>query len=263
MTRKVRNVGSLRATILPISKSKIYDLGIVSRDVTSAQWNSYWGLSSKERLQRILESLLVAYGGAWFAWFVSFMSGGLAPFVGTFLIFNWLYSPWINAKKRNDSFWRSNGKNKRYYALYCGKVNSINKLKRRTSKTIGASKQEFLQLLIIDENGRELEVITQWQEMYRRLKVGIICEGILVSSSPSFMKLEVVTDVYVPGCNIWVGDYPYVAKPEFKAFTQSLRESGVLEDVKRTFNDKPREYVGSSRARGNISSPTAFFDETY
>ena len=119
--RNIMNVSNLQATIIPISKDKIYDLGIVSRDVTGAQWNSYWGSSSKERLQRVLESLLLAYGGAWFAWFVSFMSGGLAPFVGTFLIFNWLYSPWINAKKRNDKFWSSK-ESRKYYAIYSGKL---------------------------------------------------------------------------------------------------------------------------------------------
>jgi hypothetical protein len=46
------------------------------------------------------------------------MSGGLAPFIGTFLIFNWLYSPWLNAKRRNKKFWDS----EKNYAIFLGEI---------------------------------------------------------------------------------------------------------------------------------------------
>ena len=219
--RTLNNVGKMRMSILPISQNKVYDLNLVSREVNAAQWSSYWGLNSKERLQRVLESLLVAYGGAWFAWFVSFMAGGLAPFVGTFLVFNWLYSPWLNAKRRNDKFWSTREFAKKY-AIYCGQITNVNKLKRRAGKTIGAAKQEFLQLLIEDENGRELEIITQWQEKYRRLQEGALCETILVSSSGDFTTLSLVTDVWVPSCDVWCGDYPYINKLAFQRFMKTL-----------------------------------------
>ena len=221
--RKMNNVHSLTGSIIPISQNKIYDLNLVSREVTAVQWGSYWGANSKERLQRVLESLLVAYGGAWFAWFVSFMAGGLAPFVGTLLVFNWLYSPWLNAKRRNDKFWSSPeqyGRSK--YALYSGEIMSISKLNRRSGKSIGAFKQEYMQVIIRDENDRQLEIITQWQEMYRRLKAGMQCEGILVSPSNSFTKLELITDFYVPKCDIFFGDYPYLNKRAFAAFMKSI-----------------------------------------
>lgn len=39
------------------------------------QWRSYWGINKKERLQKILESVLLAYGGMWLSWFLSFMAG--------------------------------------------------------------------------------------------------------------------------------------------------------------------------------------------
>ena len=45
----------------------------------------------------------MTYGGLWFAWFISFMSGGLvAAVVGTALVFNWIYLPWLNAKDKNQ-----------------------------------------------------------------------------------------------------------------------------------------------------------------
>ena len=72
---------------------------LVPKKVKPDQMLSYWGVNKKERLQRVLESLLVSYGGAWMAWFVSFMAGSLVSAVlGSTLIFNWLYSPWLNAR---------------------------------------------------------------------------------------------------------------------------------------------------------------------
>ena len=251
-----RNVHSLISSIIPISQNKIYDLNLVSREVTAAQWSSYWGSNSKERLQRVMESLLVAYGGAWFAWFVSFMAGGLAPFVGTLLVFNWLYSPWLNAKRRNDKFWSSSERCVRpRYAIYSGKILSINKLKRRAGKSIGAAKQEYLQLTIVDENDRELDVITQWQEMYRRLEAGMNCEGILVSSSNDFSKLQLITDMYVPSCDIFCGDYPYLNKRAFAKFMLSIDSIESSKNAATRKQMKRKENEGDSG--GNRSSSLA------
>jgi hypothetical protein len=48
------------------------------------QWYAYWGTNKAERVAKILESVLLAYGGMWFAWFISFMGGPLvASIVGT------------------------------------------------------------------------------------------------------------------------------------------------------------------------------------
>jgi hypothetical protein len=96
-------------------------VSLVPRQVTTQQWASYWGMNQKEKLQRILESVLVAYGGAWLAWFLSFMAGGyVAAFTGTALVFNWMYTPWLNAKKRNAKFWPT--EQRLSYALFIGRI---------------------------------------------------------------------------------------------------------------------------------------------
>jgi len=106
--------------VAPISKAQM--LAVVPRKITRPQLLSYWGMNSKERLQRILESLLVSYGGAWMAWFVSFMAGSLVSAVlGTALIFNWMYTPWLNARRRNARVYPSSGKLETvYYAVFLG-----------------------------------------------------------------------------------------------------------------------------------------------
>lgn len=70
-----------------------------------------------------MESVLMTYGGLWFAWFISFMSGGLvAAVVGTALVFNWIYLPWLNAKDKNQKLWSSVQKEPLHYALFTGTI---------------------------------------------------------------------------------------------------------------------------------------------
>jgi hypothetical protein len=46
-------------------------------------------------------------------------------------------------------------------------LHSLKRVKRRAGKTIGAVSQEFLVMIVQDEQQRELEIVTQWQGMMR------------------------------------------------------------------------------------------------
>ena len=117
--------------MLPLSRNKVRD--ILPRGITKDQWISYWGLSPMERIQKVLESLLISYGGAWLAWFTSFMAGSLvAACIGTALLFNWMYTPLLAARRRNLQIWpRKKGL---YYALYSGRIKSLDRVRRRAGK---------------------------------------------------------------------------------------------------------------------------------
>lgn len=111
---------SLTMRIVPCSNIQMSV--IAPRKVSSQQWTSYWGSNKIERVQKILESLLLAYGGAWMAWFLSMLAGTVvSSFTGTALIFNWMYAPWFNAKKRNAKLWKS-GDQRLTHALYVGRI---------------------------------------------------------------------------------------------------------------------------------------------
>jgi len=220
LPRQQRHSVSMR--VVPLSKTQMQS--IVPRKVTRNQLMSYWGMNSKERLQRVLESLLVSYGGAWMAWFVSFMVGSLASAVlGTALIFNWMYTPWLNAKRRNALVYPSTSRlspqglrsGQVYYAAFLGRIASLKKVRRRAGKTIGAVSQEFLVMKITDERQRELEIITQWQVPYSQLRVNMRCPAVIAATDSDFTDVFVVTDVYVPACDMLVGDYPYLQKTPF------------------------------------------------
>lgn len=107
----------LHMSLTPLSTHQVQR--IFPTSVTNEQWLSHWGVNKKERLQRILESVLISYGGGWLAWFLSFLAGGfVSGIVGTLLIFNWIYTPWLNANRRNYAF-RSKGL---YYGLFEAKI---------------------------------------------------------------------------------------------------------------------------------------------
>jgi hypothetical protein len=149
---------------------------LAPKRVTTEQWQAYWGLNKMERLQKVLESLLLAYGGAWFSWFLSLVSASvgavLSSFAGTALVFNWMYAPYLYARSRNAKLWPSSsssssssrgGGSRLYYALYVGRIVALKRIKRRAGKTVGAVAQEYLVMDLRDEEGRDLEIITQWQ----------------------------------------------------------------------------------------------------
>ena len=143
--KNVNRKNDIRMTVLPISREEMSMLS--PKKVTTPQWVAYWGVSPTERLQKVMESLLIAYGGSWMAWFFSFMAGGaISAFLGVGLIFNWMYSPILNAKKRNSRLWPPN--QKLAYALFTGRIISLNKIRRRAGKAIGAVSQEFLVTII-------------------------------------------------------------------------------------------------------------------
>jgi hypothetical protein len=209
----------MRMEMVGISRSRLAE--VIPRKVMPDQVAAYWGVNPKERLQRILESALVSYGGAWAAWFLSFMAGGyVSAFLGTFFVFNWMYTPWINAKKRNAKMRPSLGGMDRretvHYAVFTGRIKQLKKVKRRAGKSIGAVAQEYLLMLVQDDRGRELEVVTQWQPCYRKLRRDMRCHTVVSSLSDSFESVFMIADMWAPACDVWVGDYPYLQKEAFK-----------------------------------------------
>lgn len=113
---------NLEMKLYPVTRdqSKV----LISSAVTPAQWKAYWGNSPLERVQRILESVLFAYGGAWLAWFLSFMAGNFVSAVaGALIIFNWVLNPFLSARRLTYRLRYSEGDEKRlYHALFKGEL---------------------------------------------------------------------------------------------------------------------------------------------
>jgi hypothetical protein len=71
-----------------------------------------------------------------------------------------------------------------------------------------------------------------------------------VSNQPGFKDLVVVTDGWVPSCEVWVGDYPYLVKNEFRQICKSM--SRVTK----------RQVVSNSLSNDNKVFNTIFDDDS-
>ena len=90
--------------------------------------------------------------------------------------------------------------------------------------------------IIIDEKGRELEMITQWKESYERLRKQMKIETIIASPSKDFSMLTMVTDAWVPSCDVWIGGYPYLKKDEFIEFTSSILNNNIYKESEELYD---------------------------
>jgi hypothetical protein len=68
-----------------------------------------------------------------------------------------------------------------------------------------------------DDEGRELQIHARMSEEYLGIEKGMPVTAILLSTSQSFSSLAALTDVLVPDADCWVGDYPYMNRPEVEA----------------------------------------------
>jgi len=50
------------------------------------------------------------------------------------------------------------------------------------------------------------------------------CETLIASTSRLFQSLDIITELRIPECNVWCGDFPYVNKSAFIALIESLSE---------------------------------------
>jgi hypothetical protein len=126
---------SLSMALYPIPNRAFVKLS--PRRVTMEQWYAYWGTNKPERISKILESVLLAYGGMWFAWFISFMGGPLpASIVGTGMVFNWMYTPWLTSYRTNKTVWyaQKDSNKKLRHAVFTGRITRLRKIRRRTGR---------------------------------------------------------------------------------------------------------------------------------
>ena len=86
-------------------------------------------------------------------------------------------------------------------------------------------------MLVKDERGRELEVVTQWQPSYSRLRKDMRCDTIISSLSRDFDSVLMIADLWAPACDVWIGDYPYLQQLPFKRVLKDINSRLSAEDI--------------------------------
>ena len=75
----------------------------------------------------------------------------------------------------------------------------------------------LIRVKMSDDEGRELQTHARMSEDYLDIQTGMPVLSILLSTSQKFTSLAALTDFMIPDADAWVGDYPYLNRPEVEA----------------------------------------------
>ena len=239
-------------SLIPLDVADLQRL-LATRAPTAQQYASYWGRSTRERYDRLLESAIVSFLGTTFSYFMSFVLGSfVATIFGTLFLFWGVLSPELKAYQRNweliggrtlvdppdfyiDEYDDDNDRRFRrglYGALFVGRLGRVVVVEDAKSME-EYSLDEFedynmdndelekitgdpylLRVQCVDATGRTLQVHARMSPEYLDLQSNMLVICVLLSASPSFTSLAALTDLYVPDADVWIGDYPYLDRAE-------------------------------------------------
>ncbi len=248
--------------LVPLPVEDIEQLLVVGSP-SGLQYATYWGRTKRETYNRLLESSIVAFIGVFFSYFLSFVIGGfVATLIGSLFAFWAVLSPDFKARQRNWELlggraivdpWMvedgiiADGDNAGLYgSLLLGRVEDVCVVESNEA-TVEYDLDEFqdytvdedeleeisgfpylIRMRIGDDEGRELQIHARLSEEYLGIEEGMPAAGIMLSTSQTFSSLSAMSDIYVPDATCFVGDYPYLNRPEVEELFLSDEE---LEDT--------------------------------
>ena len=250
----------LQMSLLPLPVDTLEDLLVVGTP-SGLQYATYWGRTKREKYNRFLESAIVTVLGVFFSYFMSFVVGGfVATILGGLFAFWGVLSPDLKSRQRNYELlagrrlvdpWTVNDYDEEnqqglYGSLFMGRVGDVCVVEDTAAEeeydledfddyTMETDELEqlagtpyLIRVRLSDNEGRELQIHARMNEEYLDIQPGMPVATILLSKSQSFSTLAALTDVHIPEANCWVGDYPYLNRPEMEALLENdydLRDS--------------------------------------
>ena len=233
---------------------------------TAAQYSTYWGRNSKEQYAKWNESALVMLLGTLFSYCLSFVFGSFVATLLGVVCFTWaILGPEFQAYQRNWELlggrslvdpWSVDGDEDNqglYGALFLCRIEDISVVEDALALveydiddfqdyTMEHDQLEqltgipyLLRVRLVDNNGRTLQVHARLSEEYMDLDRDQPAAGILLSTSQKFATLSALTDFVVPDAQCWIGDYPYLDRPELERL---LAEDETIWNVLTSEADK-------------------------
>lgn len=255
-----RMISTQVRALVPLEVEEVEEL-LVLGVPTGPQFTSYWGRNSREKYAAITESGLTSMAGMLGSYFLSFLVGNFAAtLLGFYCASSILLTPEIRAYQRNWELlggrklvdpWTVRGQEDRqglYGALYLGVVADVTVVEDAESieeydldqfqdYTMETDELEqlsgnpyLLRVKLSDTDGRTLQVHARMSEEYLDLRKGQSVAGVLLSTSQKFTKLAALTDFVVPKAGCWIGDYPYLNRPNLERL---INEDDDLYDIQQ------------------------------
>jgi hypothetical protein len=268
--------------LLPLPVDELERL-LVTGVPTAAQYSTYWGRNSREKYAAFLESSIVTFLGVFMSYFLSFVLGGFVATVLGSLCAMWtILSPELKAYTRNwelrggreliDPWMRLDGPEDEqglYGGLFLGRIADVCVVEEASAVeeydlsefqdyTMETDELErlfgnpyALRVKMEDSEGRHLQVHSRMSEEYLDLDVGQPVAGVLLSTSRTFRSLAALTDFYVPDAGCWIGDYPFLDRPELELL---LEEDDTIWDVLQSQMKLEGEVSDDTDSAGNSNA---------
>ena len=192
---------------------------------TGSQFRAALG-SPREILQRVM---VAAIGGViTFLISQSQMASRWGPFwlvTGVVFLLYVLWGPILQAGQRNATL-------RRYpaAALFEGEVAEVNTRERVENRHEQADSQGKLELVenrrtwmlleLEDEDGYLGRLAFPMDKKHQMIREGTLIRCLVLSERKDFSRVSALSDAWIPGLRLWVGDYPFLLRPAFEELCQ-------------------------------------------
>ncbi|MEM6611596.1 MAG: phosphate ABC transporter permease [Cyanobacteria bacterium P01_C01_bin.72] len=208
----------------PLTREKTEQL--IPLIATGQQYAYYWGKWS-DVLNRVLISVVgvvvilildVALGN---------QGEALILLLGGIVALYWLWCPVYQASLRNSAsrrfkysgFWRGKVLDVYLTEELIGEEETVN---QRGELVIIENRERWINLLLGDRTGFEVEVQAPLQRIYKGIKAGQTAELLLLSNQRDLSQINKISDAYLPQKNVWIGQYPYIQRDVFIEVSRQL-----------------------------------------
>ena len=192
---------------------------------TGNQFRSALG-SPREILQRVM---VAAIGGVITLLISqSQMASRWGPFwlvTGVVFLLYVLWGPILQAGQRNATL-------RRYpaAALFEGQVAEVSTRERIENRHEQADSQGKLELVenrrtwmlleLEDEDGYLGRLAFPMDKKHQVIREGTLIRCLVLSERKDFYRVSAMSDAWIPGLRLWVGDYPFLLRPAFEELCQ-------------------------------------------
>ena len=224
----------------PLTREKMEQL--IPLIATGEQYRYYWGKWSD-----LLNRLLISAVGIVVVLIldVLFGDGGeaLILLLGGIIALYWLWFPVYQASMRNAAnrrfkyagFWRGKVLDVFLTEELIGEEETVN---QRGELVIIENRERWINLVLGDRTGFEVEVQAPLQRIYKGIKPGQTAELLVLSNDLDLSRINKISDAYIPGKKLWVGQYPYLQRDVFTEV--SLQLGGIIPQRVSRSSDRNR-----------------------
>jgi hypothetical protein len=208
----------------PLTREKMEQL--IPLIATGQQYAYYWG-----KWTDVLNRLLVSVVGVVVVLILSLLFGdqgeALTLLLGGIVSLYWLWCPVYQASRRNavsrrfkySGFWRGKVLEVFLTEELIGEEETVN---QRGELVIVENRERWINLVLGDRTGFEIQVQAPLQRIYKGIKPGQTAELLVLSNDLDLSQINKISDAYIPRQNIWVGQYPYIQRDVFTEVSRQL-----------------------------------------